>query len=77
MGVSSTLAVVKRMLVDGPGRLLEWSVEDGWESIHRFLGMPVPKNVKFPHVNASKKVSEESWLRLPREGPEKQTKTWR
>lgn len=33
-------------------RLLEWTVEDGWEPLCEFLGKPVP-NEPFPHVNAA------------------------
>lgn len=33
-------------------RLLEWSVEDGWEPLCRFLGKPIPEE-PFPHVNAA------------------------
>lgn len=33
-------------------RLLEWSVEDGWEPLCSFLGKPVPEE-PFPHVNAA------------------------
>lgn len=33
-------------------RLLEWSVEDGWEPLCEFLGKPVPDE-PFPHVNAA------------------------
>ncbi|RYP42518.1 hypothetical protein DL767_000206 [Monosporascus sp. MG133] len=34
-------------------RLLEWSVEDGWEPLCKFLGKPVPENEPFPHANAA------------------------
>ncbi|KAK4180264.1 hypothetical protein QBC36DRAFT_343054 [Triangularia setosa] len=33
--------------------LLEWMVEDGWESHCEFLGKDVPREQKFPHVNAA------------------------
>ncbi|KAL6359025.1 hypothetical protein LRP88_09223 [Fusarium phalaenopsidis] len=33
-------------------RLLEWSVEDGWEPLCEFLGKPVPDE-PFPHENAA------------------------
>ncbi|ROV89109.1 hypothetical protein VMCG_09865 [Cytospora schulzeri] len=33
-------------------RLLEWTVEDGWEPLCEFLGKPVPEE-PFPHVNAA------------------------
>lgn len=36
----------------GRERLLEWTVEDGWEPLCEFLGKPVP-NEPFPHVNAA------------------------
>ena len=32
-------------------RLLEWTVEDGWEPLCKFLDKPVPDE-PFPHVNA-------------------------
>lgn len=35
-------------------RLLEWSVEDGWEPLCSFLGKPVPKE-PFPNVNSAAK----------------------
>lgn len=35
-----------------PERLLEWSVEDGWEPLCAFLGKEVPAE-PFPHVNTS------------------------
>ena len=31
-------------------RLLEWSVEDGWEPLCKFLNKPVPK-IPFPRTN--------------------------
>ncbi|KAK1967052.1 hypothetical protein LY78DRAFT_656707 [Colletotrichum sublineola] len=34
-----------------PDRLLEWSADEGWEPLCRFLGKEVP-NVPFPHANA-------------------------
>lgn len=34
-------------------RLLEWSVEDGWEPLCKFLGKPVPENEPFPHANSA------------------------
>jgi hypothetical protein len=34
-------------------RLLEWTVEDGWEPLCAFLGKPVPDDEPFPHVNAA------------------------
>lgn len=33
-------------------RLLEWSVEDGWEPLCEFLGKTVPDE-PFPHVNSA------------------------
>ncbi|KAI8653689.1 hypothetical protein LRP88_00574 [Fusarium phalaenopsidis] len=33
-------------------RLLEWTVEDGWEPLCEFLGKPVPDE-PFPHTNAA------------------------
>lgn len=33
-------------------RLLEWTVEDGWNPLCEFLGKPIPDE-PFPHVNAA------------------------
>lgn len=33
-------------------RLLEWTVEDGWEPLCEFLGKLVPDE-PFPHINAA------------------------
>ncbi|KAH9993141.1 hypothetical protein F4779DRAFT_608898 [Xylariaceae sp. FL0662B] len=35
-----------------PHRLLEWTYEDGWEPLCKFLGKEIP-NEPFPHANAS------------------------
>jgi hypothetical protein len=35
-----------------PERLLEWSVEDGWEPLCKFLGKEIPDQ-PFPNVNAA------------------------
>lgn len=35
-----------------PDRLLEWSIEDGWEPLCKFLGKEIP-NEPFPHANAT------------------------
>ncbi|KAI1484610.1 hypothetical protein F5X96DRAFT_683474 [Biscogniauxia mediterranea] len=35
-----------------PERLLEWTVDDGWEPLCKFLGKEVPKE-PFPHANAA------------------------
>ncbi|KAI0593601.1 hypothetical protein F4775DRAFT_494038 [Biscogniauxia sp. FL1348] len=35
-----------------PERLLEWTVEDGWEPLCEFLGKEVPEE-PFPHANAT------------------------
>lgn len=35
-------------------RLLEWSAEDGWEPLCKFLGKEVP-GIPFPHVNTKSK----------------------
>ncbi|KAE8422797.1 hypothetical protein BDV36DRAFT_244610 [Aspergillus pseudocaelatus] len=39
-------------------RLLEWSVEDGWEPLCRFLGKEVPEGVEFPSGNPPKAWAE-------------------
>src|ERR1700712_1945979 len=33
-------------------RLLEWTIEDGWEPLCKFLGKPVPDE-PFPHANSA------------------------
>lgn len=48
-------ALVRR--VTPKGRLLEFKLEDGWESLCKFLGKPVPE-VPFPHANDSKALQE-------------------
>jgi hypothetical protein len=40
---------VKRIVP--PERLLVYDVKEGWEPLCRFLGVPVPKDVPFPHLN--------------------------
>jgi hypothetical protein len=40
---------VKRVVP--PERLLVYEVKEGWEPLCRFLGMPVPKDMPFPHLN--------------------------
>jgi len=34
-----------------PNRLLVFDVREGWEPLCAFLGVPVPENEPFPHVN--------------------------
>lgn len=34
-----------------PDRLLEWSADEGWEPLCKFLGKEVP-DMPFPHANA-------------------------
>ncbi len=34
-----------------PDRLLVFDVKEGWEPLCAFLGVPVPKDEPFPHVN--------------------------
>lgn len=38
--------------LDPKERLLEWTVEDGWEPLCEFLGKPIPDE-DFPHVNTA------------------------
>ena len=40
-----------------PGRLLEWSVQDGWQPICERLGLPVPSE-PFPHSNTKQEFQE-------------------
>jgi hypothetical protein len=35
----------------GPDRLLVFNVKQGWEPLCAFLGIPVPEDEPFPHVN--------------------------
>jgi hypothetical protein len=34
-----------------PERLLVYDIKEGWEPLCRFLGVPVPKDMPFPHLN--------------------------
>jgi hypothetical protein len=34
-----------------PERLLVFDVKEGWEPLCAFLGVPVPEDEPFPHVN--------------------------
>lgn len=43
-------------------RLLIFSVKEGWEPLCKFLGVPVPKNVSFPHVNDRVKMGATLWV---------------
>src|SRR5262249_11039222 len=36
-----------------PGRLLVYDVRQGWEPLCAFLGLPVPVDTPFPHLNTS------------------------
>ncbi|KAM0366855.1 hypothetical protein ACHAPK_008335, partial [Fusarium culmorum] len=53
-------------------RLLEWTVQDGWEPLCKFLDKPIPDE-PFPHVNKAlgwdDRVAETSkrymWSALP------------
>ncbi|KAJ5272973.1 hypothetical protein N7478_008098 [Penicillium angulare] len=42
--------MVRGMVPNSKENLLEWSVEDGWEPLCKFLGKPVPDE-PFPHNN--------------------------
>lgn len=41
-------------------RLLEWTVEDGWEPLCAFLGKEVPKDVPFPTSNSGAEFNNRS-----------------
>ena len=43
-------ALIRGMMVERWGDLLEWQPEDGWEPLCKFLGVDVPE-VEFPHAN--------------------------
>lgn len=45
------IAEVKRVVP--PERLLVYDVRQGWEPLCRFLNVPVPQGVNFPHLNDS------------------------
>ena len=52
-----------------PGRLLVFDVEQGWEPLCAFLGVPVPEGEPFPHVNDAADFSRRQqgqYLRLGR-----------
>jgi hypothetical protein len=40
------------------GRLLVFDVKEGWEPLCRFLGVPVPQGVPFPHLNDTAEFSK-------------------
>ena len=42
--------MIRGILRNEPDRLLEWTVQDGWEPLCKFLDRPVPEE-PFPHVN--------------------------
>ena len=46
-----------------PEKLLEWSVEDGWQPLCDFLEKPVP-DMEFPSGNAPKEMLETSYRHL-------------
>ncbi|KAL5342737.1 hypothetical protein BJX70DRAFT_355659 [Aspergillus crustosus] len=43
-------AQIKGLVADQPGRLLVWRVQDGWESLCKFLDKPIPEE-EFPSGN--------------------------
>lgn len=46
-------------------RLLVYSVKEGWEPLCEFLGVPVPTNAPFPHVNSRASMQRRlRWMRL-------------
>ena len=48
---------IRGILSKQPERLLEWTVEDGWEPLCRFLGKDIPKD-DFPHGNTPKAFAQ-------------------
>ena len=42
--------MIRGMLRDDPSRLLEWTAQDGWAPLCKFLKKPIPDE-PFPHVN--------------------------
>ena len=49
-----------------PQRLLVFEVKQGWEPLCAFLGVPVPDDEPFPHVNDTVQYQdEEHWSHLP------------
>lgn len=48
-----------------PGRLLEWTIGDGWEPLCEALDLPVPDE-PFPHTNTTKEWLEREALRKDR-----------
>ena len=49
-----------------PERLLVFEVKQGWEPLCAFLGVPVPDDEPFPHVNDTVQYQdEEHWSHLP------------
>lgn len=50
------IAEVKRVVP--PERLLIYEVREGWEPLCRFLQVPVPQGVNFPHLNDSSQFNK-------------------
>jgi hypothetical protein len=50
-------AMVRGLMIGQEHRFLEWSVEDGWEPLCKFLGQDVPEQ-DFPRMNTTKDIGE-------------------
>lgn len=50
-------AMVRGLMIGQEHRFLEWSAEQGWEPLCKFLGKEVP-SVDFPRMNATKDMSD-------------------
>ena len=50
-------AMVRGLMIGQEHRLLEWSVEDGWEPLCKFLGKEVPEQ-DFPRMNTTKDIGD-------------------
>jgi hypothetical protein len=49
-------AMVRGLMIGQEHRFLEWSIDEGWTPLCKFLGKDVP-DVDFPRMNTTKEIS--------------------
>ncbi|MDQ3247991.1 MAG: sulfotransferase family protein [Chloroflexota bacterium] len=47
-----------------PQRLLVYEVKEGWEPLCKFLGVPVPQGIPFPHANDTVQFQQQFYRRI-------------
>jgi hypothetical protein len=52
-----------------PEKLLVFEVKEGWEPLCKFLGVPVPQGIPFPHVNERAEFKEKTKNPFSRKRP--------